>query len=238
MNYHQRLYRTRALLDEVTAVMNTLASRELRSISDLDIHTIVYRRGEFQHRLRECFYNIIDHWPDILINEARRFELSNFLSRYRSFRHSIRVVVEEPGLPTILSDAVKFYIHYLEELDVDMAIILAEFQDAIPEKSRPSLKGIARRLRYYVEEADDEFYERLILEHRSPSRALRWKGSKVAATLFARHFGLTDSEMNRAFVFSSHGKAYRGLKISSNIATKGDDRHGISAILKDYPNPR
>ena len=89
-------------------------------------------------------------------------------------------------------------------------------------------------------DADDEFYERLIFDHRTPSKPLKWQMSKVAATLFAVHFGLTDSLMNRSFIFPSRGLAYHGLKISSNIATKGDDRNGIAAILGLYPykNPK
>lgn len=49
----------------VTA-MNNLAGTGFRDISAKDIHTIVYRRGggEFQKRLRDCFYDIIDIWPD------------------------------------------------------------------------------------------------------------------------------------------------------------------------------
>ena len=45
--------------------MNNLAGTGFRDISAKDIHTIVYRRGgEFQKRLRDCFYDIIDIWPD------------------------------------------------------------------------------------------------------------------------------------------------------------------------------
>ena len=237
MNYHQRLYRTRALMDEVMTAMNNLAGTGGRALSAKDFRTIVQRRGEFQKRLRDCFYSIIDHWPDILSNDARRFEVSAFLSRYRSFRLAAQTAADvvdpliQPG-ETLLS-----YLSYLDELDNDMSLILKEFSCVAPHSSRHRLSGIARDLRFYVQEADDEFYERLIIDRLTPSRPLKWQGSKVAATLFALHFQLTDSEMNRTFVFLSHGKTYHGLKISSNVATKGDDKHGISAILKRYPFP-
>ena len=222
-------------MDEVMTAMNNLAGTDGRDPSARDIRTIVQRRGEFQNRLRECFYNIIDIWPDILSNEARRFEISNFLSRYRSFRLAVRTAAEFTGLAPPFDDALPRYVRFLNELDSDMTVILTEFNDTIPTPARPDLSGIARSLRYYVQEADDEFYERLIIDRLAPARPLGWRGSKVAATLFATHFCLTDSEMNRAFIFPSHGKTYHGLKRSSNVATKGDDRHGIANILKKYP---
>lgn len=64
----------------VTA-MNNLAGTGFRDISAKDIHTIVYRRGEFQKRLRDCFYDIIDIWPDVLSNNALKYEISTFISR-------------------------------------------------------------------------------------------------------------------------------------------------------------
>ena len=237
MNYHQRLYRTRALMDEVMTAMNNLAGTGGRALSAKDYRTIVQRRGEFQKRLRDCFYNIIDYWPDIQSNDARRFEVSAFLSRYRSFRLAARTAADEMAPQDPLVEILHRYLCYLDELDNDMSFILKEFSCVVPNSSRHRLSGIARDLRFYVQEADDEFYERLIIDRLTPSRPLKWQGSKVAATLFALHFQLTDSEMNRSFVFLSHGKTYHGLKISSNVATKGDDKHGISEILKKYPFP-
>ncbi len=218
----------------VTA-MNNLAGNDGLGLSVKDVRTIVHRRGEFQQRLRECFYDIIDIWPDVLTNEARRYEISNFLSRYRSVRLAIREAAESPALVPPLGDALLRYVRFLNELDSDMTIILDELHEALPRPARTDLSGIARSLRIYVQEADDEFYQRLILDRLSPARPLSWRGTKVAATLFATHFGLTDSEMNRAFIFPSHGKTYHGLKRSSNVATKGDDKHGIAGILKKYP---
>lgn len=222
-------------MDEVTSALNHLAGTDGRNLSEKDIRTIVKRRGEFQKRLRDCFYLIIDLWPDILSNEARRFEISRFISRYRSIRHSIRNAVYQSALQPPFEAVLLQYIRYLSELDEDMSVILNEFLDTVPRSVRASLTGIARSLRYYVQEADDEFYERLIIDRLTPSRPLSWRGTKVAATLFAKHFGLTDSEMNRTFIFQSRGKTYHGLKISSNIATKGDDKNGIVAILARYP---
>ena len=226
----------RALVNEVVKAMDRLAASGGRDLNASDIHLIVHRRGEFQKRLRDCFYDIIDDWPDIKSNEARRFEVSVFLSRYRTFRLAARAAADYPVLLPPLGEALFRYVKYLDELDGDMAVILAEFAGTLfPRPVRQGLSGIARSLRYYVQEADDEFYERLILDRLTPSRPLKWRGTKVAATLFARHFGLTDSEMNRTFIFPGHGKTYRGLKMSSNVATKGDDRQGIAAILKEYP---
>ena len=236
MNYHQHLYRTRALMDEVMTAMNGLAdSSGGCNLSVKDLRIIVHRRGEFQKRLRDCFYEMIDDWPDILSNEARRFEASRFISRYRTLRLAIRNAAELPRLLPPLSETLPLYIQYLNELDEDISLILKEFSDSAPHSARTNLTGIARSLRYYVQEADDEFYERLIIDRLTPSRPLSWHGSKVAATLFAKHFGLTDSEMNRTFIFPSHGKTYHELKISSNVATKGDDKYGIAEILRRYP---
>ena len=234
MNYHQRLYRTRALMDEVMTAMNNLAGSGGYDISFKDVRTIVQRRGEFQNRLRECFYNIIDLWPDITSNEARRFEVSTFISKYRSFRLAVRAA-DSPGLTEPLCETLRRYIDYLKELDDDMIVILGEFSASLPCQVKPSLTGIAESLRHFVEDVDDEFYERLIFYHQTPLRPLKWRGSKVAAALFAKHFGLTDSEMNKAFVFPYRGKTYTGLKISSYATAKGDDRHGIQTILMQYP---
>ena len=224
-------------MDEVATAMGNLAGMEDNGFNSGDIHAIVQRRGEFQNRLRESFYRIIDLWPEILSNEARRFEVARFISRYRSFRLSVRTAADIPELPPPLDEAIPRYGLFLDELDIDMSVILKEFSSSFPASPRPDLRGIARSLRFYVQEADDEFYERLIVDRVYPSRPLRWRGPKVAATLFARHFCLTDSEMNRTFVFPSHGRTYRGLKLSSNVTTKGDDRHGIAAILSRYPYP-
>jgi len=220
----------------VTA-MNNLAGTGFRDNSAKDIHTIVYRRGEFQKRLRDCFYDIIDIWPDVLSNNALKYEISSFVSRYRAFRLTARTVADSTGLPPPLCETLPRYILFLKELDEDMCIILHEFSGEPVRELRPSLSGIARSLRFYVKNVDDEFYERLIIDRLPPSRPLKWCGTKVAATLFAEHFGLTDAEMNRAFLFPSHGRTYRGLKRSSNVATKGDDKNGIADILKKYPNP-
>lgn len=255
MNHHKWLYRTRLIMTEVQSAMQNLAdfiekdgARPTLFYDGIkDAMTISLRKEEFQSKLRDCFYSIIDLWPEILINDARRYEISVFISRYRTIRHTIEdltaIVKANPvpserlygGTQIILS-----YHEYIQELDSDMALILKEFADtsSVLATDLPRLSGIARRLNYYVHDTDDEFFERLILDHRTPSLPLKWHGSKVAAGLFARHFSLTDSEMNRAFIFNSHGKSYRGLKISSDIATKGDDRHSILSILKDYPNPR
>ena len=235
MNYHQHLYRTRALMDEVKTAMNNLAGTGILGLSDNDIRTIVQRRGEFQKRLRDCFYDISDRWLDILPNEPLRFEVSTFLSKYRAFRLAARTAADLSELTPQLEESIRNYTKYLDELDQDMSIILKEFFSITPSSTRVSLVGIANSLRIYVPDADDEFYERLILEHRTPSRPLKWQKSKVAATLFAIHFGLTDSLMNSAFIFPSKGRVYHGLKISSNVATKGDDRNGIAAILRQYP---
>jgi len=234
MNYHQRLYRTRALMDEVMTAMNNLAGPGGHDLCVKDIRTIVQRRGEFQNRLRECFYNIIDLWPDIPSNEARRFEVSTFISRYRSFRLAVRAA-DSPGLTEPLCESLRRYSDYLKELDEDMTVILGEFSGSLPCQAKPSLTGIAESLRRFVEDVDDEFFERLIFFHQAPSRPLKWRGSKVAAALFAKHFGLTDSEMNKAFVFPYRGKTYTGLKISSYTTDKGDDRYGIKTILMRYP---
>ncbi len=220
----------------MTAI-NNLAGTDSRDPSDKDVRTIVQRRGEFQNRLRECFYNIIDIWPDIQSNEARRYEVSTFLSRYRSFRLAVQTAADSPGLTVPLSEALRKYVRYLNELDTDMAFVLAAFSGSLPRLEKTGLAGISQSLCHFVKDVDDEFYERLIIYHQSPARPLRWHGSKVAAALFARHFGLTDSVMNRTFIFPSHAKVYTGLKISSNIATKGDDRYGITAILNNYPYP-
>lgn len=222
-------------MDEVMTAMNNLAGTGGRDISVGDIRTIVQRRGEFQKRLRDCFYDISDRWLDIQPNEVLRFEVSIFLSRYRAFRLAARTAADNPRLTPQLDESLHNYIRYLDELEQDMEIILKEFFNTIPTPARTSFAGIADSLRIYVPDADDEFYMRLITNHRSPSRPLRWQKSKVAATLFAIHFGLTDSLMNRAFIFPSQGRVYRGLKISSNVATKGDDRNGIAAILRKYP---
>ena len=240
MNYHQHLYRTRALMDEVMTAMNNLAGTGSRNLGIRDFRTIVQRRGEFQKRLRDCFYDIADLWLDIKPNEALRFEVSTFLSRYRAFRLAARTAADMPEIAPQLKESLRNYSEYLNELDRDMEVILKEFFITIPIPARPSLAGIANSLRIYVPDADDEFYERLIFDHRTPSRPLKWQKSKVAATLFAVHFGLTDSLMNRSFLFPSRGPSYHGLKISSNIATKGDDRNGIAAILGLYPykNPK
>ena len=235
MNYHQHLYRTRALMDEVMTAMNNLAGTGGHDISVGDIRTIVQRRGEFQKRLRDCFYDISDRWLDIQPNDVLRFEVSVFLSRYRAFRLAARSAADLSGLTLQLDESLHKYTKYLDELDRDMEVILKEFFNTFPAPARASLTGIANSLRIYVPDADDEFYERLIVEHRTPSRPLKWQKSKVAATLFAIHFGLTDSLMNSAFIFPNHGRVYHGLKISSNVATKGDDRNGIAAILKQYP---
>ena len=58
MNYHQHLYRTRALMDEVMTAMNNLAGTGGRNLGNRDFRTIVQRRGEFQKRLRDCFYDM------------------------------------------------------------------------------------------------------------------------------------------------------------------------------------
>ncbi len=237
MNYHQYLYRTRALMDEVVKAMNNLAGSGSSALGTIDIRTITQRRGEFQLRLRECFYRIIDLWPEILANEARRFEVSRFISKYRAIRLAIRNAALQNALKPPFDTILPRYIQFLRELDEDMSLILKEFSDTVPPPQRMSLTGIAGSLRYYVQEADDEFYERLIIDRLTPAKPLNWHGTKVAATLFAKHFGLTDSEMNRTFIFPSHGKTYHGLKISSNIATKGDDKNGIVAILERYPYP-
>ena len=235
MNYHMYLYRTRALMDEVMTAMNNLAGTDGRDLRVKDLRTIVQRRGEFQKRLRDCFYSIIDFWPDILSNDARRFEVSTFISRYRAFRLAARTVADSPGLPAPLADSLPGYIRYLDELDGDMSLILSEFSGVFPHPTRPSLAGIAFSLRFYVPEADDAFYERLILDRLTPSHPLKWLRNKVSAALFARHFGLTDKEMNRAFIFPGQGKPARGIKISSNATAKGDDRYGIAGILERYP---
>ena len=44
-------------------------------------------------------------------------------------------------------------------------------------------------------EADDTFYERLIIDRLAPSYPLKWYRNKVSASLFARHFGLTDKDI-------------------------------------------
>lgn len=222
-------------MDEVMTAMNNLAGTGGRDISVADIRTIVQRRGEFQKRLRDCFYDISDRWLDIQPNEALRFEVSIFLSRYRAFRLAARAAADLSGVIHQLDEALQNFKKYLDELDQDMEVILKEFFNTTPAPAKASLAGIANSLRIYVPDADDEFYERLIIEHLTPSRPLKWQESKVAATLFAIHFGLTDSLMNRAFTFPSRGRVYHGLKISSNVATKGDDRNGIVAILKQYP---
>ena len=82
---------------------------------------------------------------------------------------------------------------------------------------------------------NDAFYERLIIDRLAPSHPLKWHKNKVSAALFAKHFSLTDKEMNRAFIFVGQGKPSRGIKISSNTTAKGDDRYGIAAILERYP---
>ena len=222
-------------MDEVMAAMNNLAGTDGCNLGLRDIRTIVQRRGEFQKRLRDSFYEIIDIWPEILSNEARRFEVSTFISRYRAFRLAVRTVAESPGLTPPLDESLARYIKYLNELDADLTLILAEFSGTLPRPANPNLTGIARSLRFYVQEADDEFYERLIIDHLPPDRPLKWRRGKAGAALFAKHFGLTDAEMNRAFIFSSHKKNYTGLKISSNVAPKGNDRYGIADILKKYP---
>lgn len=48
MNYHQHLYRTRALMDEVMTAMNNLAGTGGRNLGIRDFRTIVQRRGEFE----------------------------------------------------------------------------------------------------------------------------------------------------------------------------------------------
>ena len=113
----------------VTA-MNNLAGNDGLGLSVKDVRTIVHRRGEFQQRLRECFYDIIDIWPDVLTNEARRYEISNFLSRYRSVRLAIREAAESPALVPPLGDALLRYVRFLNELDSDMTIILDELHEA------------------------------------------------------------------------------------------------------------
>lgn len=222
-------------MDEVMTAMNNLAGTGSRNLGIRDFRTIVQRRGEFQKRLRDCFYSIIDFWPDILSNDARRFEVTTFISRYRAFRLAARTAADLPGLSAPLSDSLLRYIRYLDELDRDMSLILSEFSGISPHPSRPDLTGIAHSLRFYVPEADDAFYERLIIDRLAPSRPLKWHKNKVSASLFARHFGLTDKEMNRAFIFVVQGKPSRGIKISSNATAKGDDRYGIAAILGKYP---
>lgn len=222
-------------MDEVMAAMNNLAGTGRRYINDKDLRTVVQRRGEFQKRLRDSFYDIIDIWPDIKSNEARRFEISKFISRYRAFRLAIRTAADSPDISAPLNDSLPRYVRFLDELEDDMLLILSDFPGITPHSSRPSLAGIAHSLRFYVPEADDSFYERLIIDRLAPSYPLKWYRNKVSASLFARHFGLTDKEMNRAFIFPALGKPSRGIKISSNATAKGDDRYGIAAILERYP---
>ena len=222
-------------MDEVMTAMNNLAGTEGRDLSAKDLRTIVQRRGEFQKRLRDCFYFIIDFWPDILSNDARRFEVKTFISRYRAFRLAVQTAAYSQELPVPLDDSLPRYLRYLDELNDDMSLILSEFSGVFPHPSRPNLAGIAFSLRFYVPEADDAFYERLIIDRLAPSHPLKWYKNKVSAALFAKHFCLTDQEMNRAFIFISQGKPNRGIKISSNVTAKGDDRYGIAAILKQYP---
>ena len=229
MNHHKWLYRTRSVMNEVQTSMNNLADYITKSNATptlfydghVDINIITRRRGELQTRLRECLYSIIDLWPEILSNEARRYEIGNFLSRYRTFRHALHDLYEastehpaitKTALP--LTEIASRYRDYILELDEDMALILKEFSDYshIGSANRPDLSGIARRLGFYIKDTDEEFYERLIIDRHLPAKPLKWHGSKVASGLFARHFALTDSEMNRAFVFNSHGRTYRGLK--------------------------
>ena len=94
-------------MDEVMTAMNNLAGTDGRDPSARDIRTIVQRRGEFQNRLRECFYNIIDIWPDIQSNEARRYEVSTFISRYRSFRMAVQTAADSPGFTVPLCEALR-----------------------------------------------------------------------------------------------------------------------------------
>ena len=222
-------------MDEVMTAMNNLAGTGGLDLSVKDIRTIVQRRGEFQKRLRDCFYSIIDFWPEILSNDARRFEVTIFISRYRAFRLATRTAADSPELSSPLDDSLPGYLRYLDELDGDMSLILSEFTGILPHPSKPNLAGIAFSLRFYVPEADDAFYERLIIDRLAPSHPLKWHKNKVSAALFAKHFSLTDKEMNRAFIFVGQGKPSRAIKISSNATAKGDDRYGIAAILERYP---
>lgn len=126
---------------------------------------------------------------------------------------------------------------FFDELDDDMKYLILEFSSPPPPggDGRMDLTGIARRLRSYVPEADDDFYDALVNDRRMPASPVTWHGSKCDCARLLRHFGFTDKEANRIFCCMHRGRRLARIKISSDMGRKGDSSYPVMAVLKDYP---
>lgn len=251
MNHHECLYQTRLLMSEIETSVSNLteyfADRE--SMPSLfydgyaDAALIREKIDELRMNLRLAYYSIADEWNNIIVNDVRLHEVGKYIKFYRRLRmycKDFHETIKESfkKVRWILSDTeiIDSYIEMFREMDDDMVVILDFFENAdltiLPHNQR--LEGLAKQMKRYVAEVDDEFYESLILKGRIPATKVKWLGKRNEASLFAIHFGLNDYQMNSAFIFRCHTKVYRPLKISSDKPTNAYETYDIYKILKDY----
>ena len=252
MNYHDWLYRTRRLMAEVEAAMSEMAGHietddalpNLLYSGESDARTIIHKMPELRHKLRQAFYLIGDNLPNIPGNPFLVRETTTHVNNYKHLRSSFKLLCYRlDGNPDakefLFSDKVNWdsLLAYFKELDEDARDILLAYAgppDANDGRA-VDVTGMAKKLRRFLPDADDGFFDDLINFRIIPARPIFWHNGKNNCARLLKHFGFTDATANRIFCCVHDGRPLGPIKISSDVGRKGDTVQGIEAILKDYP---
>lgn len=126
---------------------------------------------------------------------------------------------------------------YFKELDDDAKDILLAYASPpdVNDDRAVDVTGMSKKLRHFLPDADDGFFDDFINFRIIPARPISWHNGKNNCARFLKHFGFTDATANRIFCCVQGGRPLSPIKISSDVGRKGDTVQGIEAILKDYP---
>lgn len=252
MNYHDWLYRTRRLMAEVEAAMSEMAGHietddalpNLFYSGESDARTIIHKMPELRHKLRQSFYRIGDNLPIIPGNPFLVRETATHVNNYRHLRSSFKLLCYRlDGSPDtkafLFSDKVNWsgLLAYFKELDEDARDILLAYASPpdVNDGRAVDVTGMAKKLRQFLPDVDDEFFDDLINFRIIPARPISWHNGKNNCARFLKHFGFTDAMANRIFCCVQDGRPLGPIKISSDVGRKADTVQGIEAILKEYP---
>ena len=252
MNYHDWLYRTRRLMAEVEAAMSEMAGHietddalpNLFYSGESDARTIIHKMPELRHKLRQAFYRIGDNLPDIPGNPFLTRETTTHVKNYRQLRTSFKLLFygldRNPDAKEFLfSDKMDWdsLLAYFKELDDDARDSLLAYASPpdVNDCRAVDVTGMAKKLRQFLPDTDDEFFDDLINFRIIPARPISWHNGKNNCARFLKHFGFTDAMANRIFCCVQDGRPLGKIKISSDAGQKADTAQGIEAILKEYP---